>query len=87
MNEVRVFDPQGKLKQTVTVAELIARSDEQFKNGPTITGARRVIAFKDYICNRCKETFQSNSTRGAMYCKPCRKVVYRHRKRRINAGK
>lgn len=31
MNEVRVFDPQGKLKRTISRTELIALSDEQFQ--------------------------------------------------------
>lgn len=83
MNEVRVFDPEGNLKRTISIAELLVRSDEQLKNIITITGARRVIPFTDYRCLRCKETFQSNSTRGAMYCKSCRKVVYRLRKRKV----
>ncbi len=29
MNEVKVFDPQGKLKRTISRAELIAISDAQ----------------------------------------------------------
>ncbi len=31
MNEVRVFDPQGKLKRTISRTELIAIRDEQFQ--------------------------------------------------------
>lgn len=81
MNEVRVFDPRGNLKRIITTAELIAISDEQLKNGPTITGARRIIPFTKYKYNSCKKMFESNSTRGAKYCKDCRKKVYRIRKK------
>lgn len=87
MNEVRVFDPRGNLKRIITTAELIAISDEQLKNGPTITGARRIIPFTKYRCDSCKKMFESNSTRGAKYCPDCRKGVYTKRKRNAREAK
>lgn len=85
MNEVKVFNAQGELKHIVSVEELLAISDRKIAGmlggGVSFTGETRRIPFKTYYCNECRVSFKSNSTRGAKYCKDCRKTVYRIRKK------
>jgi len=85
MNEVRVFDAAGNLKHIISEEELIAISDRQLSRMLSMTGAKRRIKFKWYNCVECKIPFQSNSTSGALYCKDCRKIVHRMRKKNASS--
>jgi len=80
MFEVKVFDGQGKLKEVISSKEVSRRYDETFfKSQKSLS---RGLTFKKYKCVECKTPFESNSSRGAKYCKDCRKGVYKSRKRR-----
>lgn len=79
MFEVRVFDGRGNLKEVISPEEVSRRYDETFYQGGQ-TFVRLTV--KTYVCVECKINFQSRSSRGAKYCKECRKKVYKIRKRR-----
>ena len=79
MFEVRVFDGRGNLKEVITSEDVSRRYDETFYQGEQ-TFARLTV--KTYVCVECKVNFESRSSRGDKYCKDCRKIVYRNRKRR-----
>jgi len=81
MSQVRVFDGNGNLKRVISAKQVQAISDERFYKYIGITGEKRRIKYKDYSCVECKIVFQSKSTRGAKYCKDCRKKVYQIRKK------
>jgi len=76
MFEVKVFDGCGNLKEVISSEEVSRRYDEAF-----FKGLNR-LTIKTYVCVECKINFESRSSRGAKYCKDCRKSVYKIRKRR-----
>jgi len=78
MFEVKVFDGCGNLKEVISSEEVSRRYDDAFfKRGPFTP-----MTVKTYVCVECKINFESKSTRGAKYCKDCRKKVYKIRQRR-----
>jgi len=79
MFEVKVFDKHGNLKNVISSEEVSRKYDEAFSQGGT-TFTRLIV--KTYVCVECKINFESKSSRGAKYCKDCRKIVYKNRKRR-----
>jgi len=79
MFEVRVFDGRGNLKEVISSEEVSRRYDDAFFKGP---GTLKRLTIKTYVCVECKINFESNSSRGAKYCKECRKSIYKIRKRR-----
>lgn len=80
MLEVRIYDGNGKLKETLSREKVLARSDENFKNAQRTN--TREMTFKDFTCDDCRVSFKSNSTRGARYCPKCRSGAYRRSKRK-----
>ena len=76
--QVKVFDEQGNLKEIICADEVLRRSDEVFLNRGKISNR---LKMKSYICVECKIKFESNSSRGAKYCKDCRTKVYKIRKK------
>jgi len=80
MREVKIFDAKGKLKKIIPKNKVIAKSYEKFKkyNGYV----RRVMKFTKYFCAECRVEFESNSTRGATYCKKCRAGAYKRSRRK-----
>lgn len=83
MFEIKVFDGRGNLKEVISPEEVSRRHDEAFfKVGATFVR----LTVKTYVCVECKVNFESNSSRGAKYCKDCRNIVYRNRKRRARAN-
>jgi len=83
MFEVKVFDGRGNLKEVVSSEEVSRRCEEAFFKGP---GTLERLTFKTYVCVECKISFESNSSRGANYCKDCRPKAYRRSRKKNNVS-
>jgi len=81
INEVRIFDGLGNLKKVLSAKDVMAASDKVFFQSYRLLN--REMTFKEYFCVECEASFQSNSTRGAKFCKTCRSGTYRKRKQRL----